>query len=110
MKRWENRKASCFHVVQKCKMGRNMLNENLSWKLEQVLKSMKWITGRRNAELDSIKNSKKKYRTQLKKKLEEEVQNSMNYKTRRENTELNEIKNWKNKYKTRLNKKFEEVG
>ena len=86
-----------------------MLNENLSWKLEEVLKSMKWITGR-SAELDSIKNSKKKYRTQSKKKLEEEVQNSMKYKTRRENTELNEIKNWKNKYKTRLNKKFEEVG
>ena len=74
MKRWENRKASCFHVVQKCEMGRNRLNENLSWKLEEVKKSMKWITGRSTG-LDSIKNSKKKYRTQLKKKLEE-VQNS----------------------------------
>ena len=38
---------------------------------------MKQKTGRRNTELNEIKNSKKKHRTQPNKKLEEETQNSM---------------------------------
>ena len=89
MKRWENRKASCFHVVQKCEMGRNRFNENLSWKLEEVQKSMKWITGRRSTELDSIKNSKK-YRTQLKKNSKKKYRTQWKKKTGK-STEHNEI-------------------